>query len=46
MEILIFWLIMATIVGMVGKSKGRGLWPVGLVHALLLRQEPGTTPGL
>jgi hypothetical protein len=54
--LLFFWLMMAGVVAMVGKSKGRSaapwffygllLWPIALVHALLLRQAEGTTPGL
>ena len=49
MEWVIFWLIMAVIVGMVANSKGRSfflwflygllIWPIGLTHAILLRRE-------
>ncbi len=56
MEWLIFWTIMAVIVAMVAKSRGKDalpwffygllIWPIALVHALLSKQEPGTDPGL
>ena len=56
MEILLFWVIAAVVAGMIGKSKGRSffpwfaygflIWPVAIVHALLLKQAPGTEAGL
>ena len=56
MEILFFWIVLGAIVAMVAKSKGQNpvawffygllIFPIAIVHALLLRQEPGTTPGL
>lgn len=55
MEFFFLWIVMAVVVAMVAKSKGKGaigwffygllVWPIGLVHALLLRQAEGTTPG-
>lgn len=51
---IVLWLVMATIVAMVARSKGRpwplwfiygfALWPVALAHALLLREEGDTWP--
>ena len=56
MEILFLWLVMAVIVALVAKSRGQSavawflygllIWPIALVHALLLKQRPGTERGL
>lgn len=49
MELLIFWVIMAVIVGMIASSKGRNpvawgfygllIWPIALVHIVLSKAE-------
>jgi len=56
MALVVFWLIMAIIVAMVAKSRGRDaigwffygllIWPIALVHALLSKQALGTEAGL
>ena len=53
MEFLVLWLFAATIVSMIARSKGRNafgwflygflIWPIALVHAVLLRSS---TPGV
>jgi hypothetical protein len=55
MELFFLWMLMAVVVAMVAKSKGRSaiawffygflIWPIALVHALLLRQAEGRFPG-
>ena len=55
MELFIFWVIMAVIAGMIASSKGSSffafflygllLWPIAIVHALLMRAEvPAQAP--
>ena len=48
MELIVFWIIMAVIAGMIASSRGRSfflfflygmaVWPIAIVHALLLRK--------
>lgn len=55
MELLIFWVVMALIVAIVGASKGRSgfgwflygflIWPIALVHALCMAPTPAVTAG-
>lgn len=56
MGLIIFWVIMGVIAGLIAKSRGHSMmlwtlygiliWPIAIVHALLLKQEPGTERGL
>ena len=56
MGLVIFWVVMGVIAGLIAKSRGRdmlpwtlygiAIWPIAIVHALLLKQEPGTERGL
>lgn len=55
MEMLIFWIIMAVIVGMIASSKGRNpvawglygllIWPIALVHIILTKPEGAASSG-